>query len=84
MIKNNKLIISNTGDSRIVIYKNGKIFFVTEDHKPNKEKEREKIKNAGGQIYQSPSIIPLYQNGKKVELPWRVSPWKIVCFKDIW
>ena len=77
MIKNNKLIISNTGDSRIVIYKNGKIFFVTEDHKPCYEKEKERIKNAGGQIYQSPSIIPIYQNGKRVELPWRVLPGRL-------
>ena len=77
MIKNNKLIISNIGDSRIVIYKNEKIFFVTEDHKPNSEKEKERIKNAGGQLYQSPSIIPIYQNGKKVNLPWRVLPGRL-------
>ena len=77
MIKNNNLIISNTGDSRIVIFKNGKIFFVTEDHKPNSDKEKERIKNAGGQIYQSPSIIPIYQNGKKVNLPWRVLPGRL-------
>jgi len=77
IIKNNHLIISNTGDSRIVIYKNGKIFFVTEDHKPNSEKEKERIKSAGGQIYQSPSIIPIYQNGKKINLPWRVLPGRL-------
>ncbi len=77
IIKNNQLIISNTGDSRIVIYKNGKIFFVTEDHKPNSEKEKERIKSAGGQIYQSPSIIPIYQNGKKINLPWRVLPGRL-------
>ena len=77
MIKNNSLIISNIGDSRIVLFKNGKIFFVTEDHKPSSEKEKERIKNAGGQIYQSPSIIPIYQNGKKVDLPWRVLPGRL-------
>ena len=77
IIKNNQLIISNTGDSRIVIYKNGKIFFVTEDHKPDSEKEKERIKSAGGQIYQSPSIIPIYQNGKKINLPWRVLPGRL-------
>ena len=77
MIKNNNLIISNTGDSRIVIFKKGKIFFVTEDHKPNSDKVKERIKNAGGQIYQSPSIIPIYQNGKKVNLPWRVLPGRL-------
>ena len=77
MIKNNTLIISNTGDSRIVIYKKGKIFFVTEDHKPSSDKEKERIKKAGGQIYQSPSLIPIYQNGKKVDLPWRVLPGRL-------
>ena len=77
IVKNNQLIISNTGDSRIVIYKNGKIFFVTEDHKPDSEKEKERIKSAGGQIYQSPSIIPIYQNGKKINLPWRVLPGRL-------
>ena len=77
IIKNNQLIISNTGDSRIVIYKNGKIFFVTEDHKPDSEKEKERIKSSGGQIYQSPSIIPIYQNGKKINLPWRVLPGRL-------
>ena len=77
MIKNNSLIISNTGDSRIVIYKRGKIFFVTEDHKPSSDKEKERIKKAGGEIYQSPSLIPIYQNGKKVDLPWRVLPGRL-------
>ena len=77
IIKNNKLIISNTGDSRIVLYKNGKIFFVTEDHKPCSVKEKERIKNEGGQIYQSPSIIPIYQNGKKIDMPWRVFPGRL-------
>ena len=77
MIKNNQLIISNTGDSRIVLYKNGKIFFVTKDHKPDSDTEKERIKNAGGQIYQSPSIVPIYQNGKKLSLPWRVLPGRL-------
>jgi len=77
IIKNNKFIISNTGDSRIVVYKNGKVFFATEDHKPNSEKEKERIKNAGGQIYQSPSFIVFYQNGKKIDLPWRVFPGRL-------
>ena len=77
IIKSNKLIISNTGDSRIVVYKNGKVFFATEDHKPNSEKEKERIKNAGGQIYQSPSFIVFYQNGKKIDLPWRVFPGRL-------
>jgi len=74
MIKNNKLIIANIGDSRIVLFKNGKLFFETEDHKPNSEKEKERIKNSGGQIYQSQSLIPIYQ---KINLPWRVLPGRL-------
>ena len=74
MIKQNKLIIANIGDSRIVLFKNGKIFFETEDHKPNSEKEKERIKNSGGQIYQSQSLIPIYQ---KIHLPWRVLPGRL-------
>ena len=45
MIKNNNLIISNTGYSLIVIFKKEIIFFVTKEHKPKSEK-KEKIKNA--------------------------------------
>ena len=74
MIKHNKLIIANIGDSRIVLFKNGRIFFETEDHKPNSEKEKERIKNSGGQIYQSQSLIPIYQ---KINLPWRVLPGRL-------
>jgi protein phosphatase 2C family protein 2/3 len=77
MIKNNQLIISNTGDSRIVLYKNGKVFFVTKDHKPDSDIEKQRIKKAGGTVYQSPSIIPIYQNGKKINLPWRVLPGRL-------
>ena len=56
IIKQNKLIIANIGDSRIILFKSGKLFFQTEDHKPNIDREKERIKNAGGQIYQSQSI----------------------------
>ena len=71
IIKQNKLIIANIGDSRIILFKSGKLFFQTEDHKPNIDREKERIKNAGGQIYQSQSLIPIYQ---KINLPWRVLP----------
>ena len=77
MIKNNKLIIANVGDSRLVIYKNKKISFITEDHKPDSETEKKRIELAGGKIYQTPSIFPLYQNGKKIDIPWRVLPGRL-------
>ena len=77
MIKNNKLIIANVGDSRLVIYKNKKISFITEDHKPGSEVEKKRIELAGGKIDQTPSLFPLYQNGKEIEIPWRVLPGRL-------
>ena len=77
MIKNKKCIIANVGDSRLVIYKNGLISFTTEDHKPGSEIEKKRIELAGGKIYQTPSLIPLYQNGKEIEIPWRVLPGRL-------
>ena len=74
IIKQNKLIIANIGDSRILLFKNGKIFFETEDHKPNSKKEKERIINSGGQIYQS---TPLLQINHKIHLPWRVLPGRL-------
>ena len=77
VIRDKKCIIANVGDSRLVIFKNGTISFQTEDHKPGDEKEKKRIELAGGQIYQSPSIFPLYQNGKEIEIPWRVLPGRL-------
>ena len=77
MIKKNKCIISNVGDSRLVIYKKNSIFFCTEDHKPGSNIEKERITKAGGKIYQTPSLFPLYQNGKEIEIPWRVLPGRL-------
>ena len=77
MIKGKKCIIANVGDSRLVIFKNGKISFTTEDHKPDSEKEKKRIEAAGGKIYQTPSLFPLYQNGKQIEIPWRVLPGRL-------
>ena len=77
MIKGKKLIIGNVGDSRLVIFKNGLLSFSTEDHKPGSEIEKKRIEAAGGKIYQTPSIYPLYQNGKEIETPWRVLPGRL-------
>ena len=77
MIKNKKCIIANVGDSRLVIYKNGLVSFTTEDHKPGSEIEKKRIELAGGKIYQTPSLLPLYQNGKEIEIPWRVLPGRL-------
>jgi len=77
MIQKNKCIIANVGDSRLVVYKNNSIFFCTEDHKPGSDIEKERITKAGGKIYQTPSLWPLYQNGKEIEIPWRVLPGRL-------
>ena len=77
MIQNNKIIIANVGDSRLVLFKNGKVFFATEDHKPNTETEKKRIKNAGGEIYQTFTYFPLRQNGREIEAPWRVLPGRL-------
>ena len=77
MIQDNKCIIANVGDSRLVLFKNGKVSFATEDHKPNTETEKNRIKLAGGEIYQTFTLFPLRQNGKEIEAPWRVLPGRL-------
>ena len=74
IIKNRKCIIANLGDSRCVLYRNKRAVFSTRDHKPNTDFERKRIELAGGSVYQTKCLIPLYQNGKLVEMPWRVFP----------
>ena len=77
LIQQNKLIIANVGDSRLVLYKKSALFFSTEDHKPGSPSEKSRIEKAGGTIYQTPSLFPLHQNGKEIETPWRVLPGRL-------
>ena len=77
MIQKNKCIIANVGDSRLVVYKNNSVFFCTEDHKPDSNVEKERITKAGRKIYQTPSLFPLFQNGKEIKIPWRVLPGRL-------
>ena len=42
--------VCNTGDSRVMIIRNGEILFVTKDHKPNDPSERERIERANGMV----------------------------------
>ena len=77
LIKNKKCIIANVGDSRCVLFKNKRLFFATKDHKPNSHSEKRRIELAGGSVFQSSAIIPLYQNGKMIEMPWRVNPGRL-------
>ena len=77
LINKNKLLVANIGDSRLVLFKKNSLFFITEDHKPNSPKEKTRIEKAGGSIYQTQSPIPIYQNGKKIDIPWRVNPGRL-------
>lgn len=49
MVKN-KIIIANVGDSRAVLCTKGDPVKLSEDHKPNDEKERTRIEAAGGSV----------------------------------
>ena len=77
LIHKNKLIIANIGDSRLILFKNNSLFFQTEDHKPDSPKEKIRIESNGGKIYRTQTFIPLYQNGKKIDIPWRVFPGRL-------
>eukprot|EP00758_Cryptobia_borreli_P003825 Tbor_TRINITY_DN4005_c0_g1::TRINITY_DN4005_c0_g1_i1::g.11846::m.11846/K04461/PPM1B, PP2CB; protein phosphatase 1B len=48
--KNNEITIANIGDSRIMIIRNGKIHFVTVDHKPQDPREKARIESCGGVV----------------------------------
>ena len=77
LIQDKKCIIGNVGDSRCVLFKNKRLFYSTTDHKPNSYIEKRRIELAGGSIYKSKSVIPLFQNGKQIEIPWRVNPGRL-------
>jgi len=74
MIQGKKCIIANIGDSRLVIFKNKSISFTTTDHKPDSVIEKARIEISGGKVYKIETLIPIYQNGVKVNTPWRVNP----------
>ena len=74
LIKKRKCILANIGDSRCILFKDKRLIYSTRDHKPNYYYEKRRIELAGGSIYQSHSDIPLFQNGKQMEIPWRVFP----------
>ena len=75
MVKNNKCIIANIGDSRLVIFKNNNLEFSTMDHKPDSIIEKARIELSGGKIYKTPDLFPL--NSEKFEIPWRVTPGRL-------
>jgi protein phosphatase 1L len=48
--KNNKMYVVWAGDTRAVLEFNGKACFGTDDHKPDRKDEKERIERAGGKI----------------------------------
>lgn len=44
------LFFGNCGDSRAVLFRDGQVYFSTQDHKPANPAEKERIQNAGGSV----------------------------------
>ena len=77
MIQGKKGIIANIGDSRLVIFRNKSILFKTTDHKPDSIIEKARIELSGGKLYKAQTLLPVYQNGMKINAPWRVLPGRL-------
>jgi len=58
LVGTHRVWIANCGDSRAVLSRNGRAIQVTDDHKPEREDEAERVEKAGGQV--------LYWNGHRV------------------
>ena len=72
----NKCYCANVGDSRAIYVENGQIKQMNTEHKPNEYKERFRIIQAGGTIYQNKStnILQRYIPNTHIKRPWRVNP----------
>ncbi|GKA96153.1 probable protein phosphatase 2C 60 [Tanacetum coccineum] len=51
IIRNNQLVVANSGDSRCVLSRKGQAHNLSKDHKPDLESEKERIIKAGGFIH---------------------------------
>lgn len=52
LLHKDHLICANVGDSRTTIFEDQDAFQFSEDHKPDLERERERVEKAGGSIIQ--------------------------------
>jgi protein phosphatase 1G len=50
LIRGNELYVSNAGDSRAILCRNGVAHELSRDHKPESPRERSRIENAGGKV----------------------------------
>jgi len=84
-----KIYVANVGDSRALFSENnGKNFVaITEDHKPNNPKEKNRIIKSGGQVYQSQTVISGTDkenlNGQILFGPYRVLPGRLSVSRTI-
>ena len=50
LLKKDRLVVANVGDSRCVLCRNGVAIDMSVDHKPDDDKELKRIENAGGKV----------------------------------
>jgi len=78
-LRGTTLVVSNLGDSRAVLCRNGKAIPLSKDHKPNREDERERIEKAGGwiQSHKEINLAQLYRIAPdlidEMEIPQRLA-----------
>ena len=51
IIEDNQLTVANVGDSRGIGILDGKVTVLSQDHKPSRAQERERIQRSGGYVY---------------------------------
>jgi len=56
LLNKEKIICANCGDSRAVLFKNNEIISLSEDHKPERVDEKERIEKAGGFVFHNTGI----------------------------
>ena len=89
VIVDTKIYIANVGDSRGVLSLNNgnQYIVVTEDHKPSNEKEKNRIIQSGGQVYQTQTPITGAENdvlnGQILLCPYRVLPGRLSVSRTI-
>lgn len=52
MIADNQIYCANCGDSRAIVSVKGTAVALSEDHKPDDDKEKSRIQKAGGEVFQ--------------------------------